>query len=92
MLSPHQARATSEQGDYGSSFGLRTEKTRKRKRWKTAKKSPQRLVALAKKLPRKNVQPPKVHGLGEPVGKPNDKVTVEYLIERMLCKDRDIYA
>jgi hypothetical protein len=50
------------------------------------------LVAPAKKLPRKNVQAPKMHGLGEPVVNPNDKIMVEYLIVRMLGKDRDIYA
>jgi indolepyruvate decarboxylase len=40
------------------------------------------LVALAKKIPRKDVQAPKAHGLGEPVGRPNDKITVEYLYPR----------
>jgi indolepyruvate decarboxylase len=40
------------------------------------------LVALANKLPRKNVPAIKVHGLGEPSGKPNDKITVEYLYPR----------
>jgi indolepyruvate decarboxylase len=40
------------------------------------------LVALAKELPRKDVNAPKVHGLGEPAGKPNDKITVEYLYPR----------
>jgi indolepyruvate decarboxylase len=40
------------------------------------------LVALAKKLPRKSIQAPKAHGLGKAVGKPNDKITVEYLYPR----------
>jgi indolepyruvate decarboxylase len=40
------------------------------------------LVALAKKLPRKDVTAPKARGLREPAGKPNDKITVEYLYPR----------
>jgi indolepyruvate decarboxylase len=40
------------------------------------------LIALANKLPRKNLQAIKVHGLGEPNGKPNDKITVKYLYPR----------
>ena len=40
------------------------------------------LVALAKKLPRMHVDAPKAHGLGEPVGRPNDKITVQYLYPR----------
>jgi indolepyruvate decarboxylase len=40
------------------------------------------LVALAKKLQRKEMQAPKVHGLGDPVGKPGDEITVEYLYPR----------
>jgi indolepyruvate decarboxylase len=40
------------------------------------------LVALAKKLQRKETQAPKVHGLGDPVGKPSDEITVEYLYPR----------
>jgi len=50
------------------------------------------LVALAKKLPRKNVQAPKVNGLGEPVGEPGDKITVEYLYPRwqQMLKPDDI--
>jgi indolepyruvate decarboxylase len=50
------------------------------------------LVALAKKLPRKNVKAPKAHGLGNPVGKPDDKITVEYLYPRwqQMLKPDDI--
>jgi indolepyruvate decarboxylase len=50
------------------------------------------LIALAKKLPRKNVKAPKVNGLGEPVGKPNDKITVEYPYPRwqQILKPDDI--
>jgi indolepyruvate decarboxylase len=40
------------------------------------------LVKLAQKLPRKDVQAPKVHGLGEPIGQPNDIISVEYLYPR----------
>jgi indolepyruvate decarboxylase len=40
------------------------------------------LVALAKRLQRKEMQAPKVHGLGDPVGKPSDEITVEYLYPR----------
>ena len=40
------------------------------------------LVALVKKLQRKETQAPKVHGLGDPVGKPSDEITVEYLYPR----------
>jgi indolepyruvate decarboxylase len=53
------------------------------------------LVALAKQLPRKNVSAPKVHGLGEPVGKPDDKITAEYLYprwQRMLQPDDILIA
>jgi indolepyruvate decarboxylase len=50
------------------------------------------LVALAKKIPRKDVRAPKAHGLGEPVGKPSDKITVEYLYPRwqQMLKPGDI--
>jgi indolepyruvate decarboxylase len=40
------------------------------------------LRALAKKLPRKDLKAPRVHGLGEPIGKPTDKITVDYLYPR----------
>jgi len=40
------------------------------------------LIALAKKLQRKEMQAPKAQGLGDPVGKPNDRITVEYLYPR----------
>jgi indolepyruvate decarboxylase len=40
------------------------------------------LVALAKKLQRRVMRAPKVHGLGDPVGKPSDEITVEYLYPR----------
>jgi indolepyruvate decarboxylase len=40
------------------------------------------LIALAKRLPRKPVDAPHVHGLGEPIGKPSDKITVDYLYPR----------
>jgi indolepyruvate decarboxylase len=40
------------------------------------------LIALAKQIPRKNVSSPQVSGLGEPVGKPDDKITAEYLYPR----------
>jgi len=50
------------------------------------------LLALAKKLPRKNVQAPKVHGLGKLVGEPNGKITAEYLYPRwqQMLKPNDI--
>ena len=48
------------------------------------------LVALAKKLQRKQIQAPKVHGLGDPVGKPSGEITVEYLYPRWQCSDRSI--
>jgi indolepyruvate decarboxylase len=37
------------------------------------------LGALARKLPRKDLKAPRVHGLGEPIGKPSDEITVDYL-------------
>jgi indolepyruvate decarboxylase len=40
------------------------------------------LAALARKLPRKNVPAPKVHGLGEPRGAPGDRITPDYLYPR----------
>jgi indolepyruvate decarboxylase len=40
------------------------------------------LVALAKKLPRKNVKAPKVHGLAKPVGEASGKITAKYLYPR----------
>jgi indolepyruvate decarboxylase len=40
------------------------------------------LVKLAQILPRKDVQAPQVHGLGQPAGRPNDKINVEYLYPR----------
>jgi len=40
------------------------------------------LVALGKRLPHKDVEAPRVHGLGKPVGKPDDKITVDYLYPR----------
>ena len=40
------------------------------------------LIALARRLPRKQVDAPHVHGLGEPVGKSSDKITVDYLYPR----------
>jgi indolepyruvate decarboxylase len=50
------------------------------------------LVELAKKLPRNDVQGPKVVGLGEPVGVKDDKITVEYLYPRweQMLKPNDI--
>jgi indolepyruvate decarboxylase len=50
------------------------------------------LAALSKILPRKTVKAPKVHGLGEPAGKPNDKITVDYLYPRwqQMLKPDDI--
>jgi indolepyruvate decarboxylase len=40
------------------------------------------LVALAAKLPRKNVCAPRVCGLGEPAGGPDGRITPEYLYPR----------
>lgn len=41
------------------------------------------LVALSEKLSKRtDVQGPSVHGLGEPVGKPGDKISVDYLYPR----------
>ncbi len=40
------------------------------------------LVELAKRLPKKEVPAPREHGLGRPDGKPDDKITVEYLYPR----------
>ena len=51
------------------------------------------LAALAKKLTRRtDVQGPKVHGLGEPVGNADGKITVEYLYPRwqQMLKPDDI--
>ncbi len=50
------------------------------------------LVALAARFSRKDVRAPKVRGLGEPVGKSGDKITVEYLYPRWqkMLKEDDI--
>ena len=50
------------------------------------------LVALANRLPHKNLRAPCVHGLGQPAGKPNDRITVEYLYPRwqQMLKPNDI--
>jgi indolepyruvate decarboxylase len=40
------------------------------------------LAALAGKLTKKDVEGPKRHGLGKPVGQPNDKISVQYLYPR----------
>jgi indolepyruvate decarboxylase len=50
------------------------------------------LEALAKKLPRKSVQAPKVERLIKPAVQPNDKITVEYLYPRWqeMLKPNDI--
>jgi indolepyruvate decarboxylase len=50
------------------------------------------LAALAPKLTRKQVQAPKRHGLGEPVGQSNDKISVQYLYPRwqQMLKPGDI--
>jgi indolepyruvate decarboxylase len=50
------------------------------------------LPALARKLTKKQVQGPKRHGLGEPVGPPNDKISVQYLYPRweQMLKPGDI--
>ena len=50
------------------------------------------LPALARKLTKKQVQGPKRHGLGEPVGQPNDKISVQYLYPRweQMLKPGDI--
>jgi indolepyruvate decarboxylase len=50
------------------------------------------LLALANRLPHKNLQAPRVHGLGQPTGKPNDRITVEYLYPRwqQMLKPNDI--
>jgi indolepyruvate decarboxylase len=50
------------------------------------------LAALARKLTRKQVQAPKSHGLGEPVGQPNDQISVKYLYPRwqQMLKPGDI--
>jgi indolepyruvate decarboxylase len=50
------------------------------------------LPALARKLTKKQAQGPKRHGLGEPVGQPNDKISVQYLYPRweQMLKPGDI--
>lgn len=50
------------------------------------------LEALAKKIPRKAIQAPKVLKLGEPKGKPSEKITVDYLYPRwqQMLKPNDI--
>lgn len=51
------------------------------------------LVALAEKLKKRaNVHRPSVHGLGEPVGEPGDKISVDYLYPRLqqMLKSGDI--
>jgi indolepyruvate decarboxylase len=40
------------------------------------------LTALARKVRRKQVPAPKVHGLGEPQGSPRDRITPDYLYPR----------
>jgi indolepyruvate decarboxylase len=53
------------------------------------------LVALARQLPRKNVPAPEVSGLGEPIGQPDEQITVEYLYprwQRMLQPDDILVA
>lgn len=40
------------------------------------------LIELSKRLPRKDVSAPHAHGLGAPVGQPNEKITVDYLYPR----------
>jgi hypothetical protein len=42
------------------------------------------LGALARKLPRKDLKAPRVHGLGEPIGKPSDEITVDTFTLRPL--------
>src|SRR6516162_5267247 len=50
------------------------------------------LAALARKLTRKQVEAPKRHGLGQPVGQSNDKISVQYLYPRwqQMLKPGDI--
>jgi indolepyruvate decarboxylase len=50
------------------------------------------LAALARKLTKKQVQAPKRHGLGQPVGQSNDKISVQYLYPRweQMLKPGDI--
>jgi indolepyruvate decarboxylase len=50
------------------------------------------LVALAKVIPRKHVPAPKANGLGQPIGVPENKITVEYLYPRwqQMLKPDDI--
>src|SRR6516165_4829037 len=50
------------------------------------------LPALARKLTKKQVQGPKRHGLGQPVGQANDKISVQYLYPRweQMLKPGDI--
>jgi indolepyruvate decarboxylase len=43
---------------------------------------PDALAALARQVSRKRVPAPQVHGLGEPVGAPNDRITPDYLYPR----------
>ncbi|CAG9166814.1 alpha-keto acid decarboxylase family protein [Cupriavidus pampae] len=40
------------------------------------------LLELARRIPRKDVEAPRVEGLGEPVGKPGDRITAAYLYPR----------
>ena len=40
------------------------------------------LAALARKVSKKNVPAPRVHGLGEPQGSPGDRITPDYLYPR----------
>jgi indolepyruvate decarboxylase len=50
------------------------------------------LAALPGKLTKKQVQTPKRHGLGQPAGQPNDKISVQYLYPRweQMLKPGDI--
>jgi indolepyruvate decarboxylase len=50
------------------------------------------LAALVGKLTKKQVSAPKRHGLGQPVGQPNDKISVQYLYPRweQMLKPGDI--
>jgi indolepyruvate decarboxylase len=50
------------------------------------------LTALARKLTKKQVQAPKRHGLGQPVGQSNEKISVQYFYPRweQMLKPGDI--
>jgi indolepyruvate decarboxylase len=53
------------------------------------------LTALTSKIPRKDVKAPKAQGLGKPVGKPGNPITVDYLYarwEQMLNEDDILIA